>query len=255
MGQGLTDYIFIDEAALDSYIEQIPVPPAQDRKSSRKFSLSLTGPSVEMGEETSTRPLTTHEKIQKLTEFLRKANLLDERRPKQMSKGMYGDPGERPYVLETTTARKVIIPKQHLENIDGLRELAVWISDPSEDDFTDEEWEWHGTFLYLTEGHWDNKRYHSVWSGCSALQAIVNVANGAPLILPEPVGDEPYGRWCNEHPITKLGRLNSIVMDTRKITTLYRKRYMTDEQCYVVNGQKRRVNDLLAYPLFIAAAM
>ena len=249
----LTDYIFIDENSVDGYIEQIPVEPIKERKQSKKVSLSLTGPAVEMGEETSIRPFTTHEKIQRLIAFLRKANLLAERRPKEMPK--HQTPDHRPFVLETMTAQKIIIPRRHLGNIDGLRGLAIWISEPSEEDFTDEPWKWHGTFLYLTEAHWDNKPYQEVWSGCSALQAIVNVVNGVQLVLPEPIGNEPFGRWCSDHPIVKLQALGGTVTSSRTITSLYRKRYITDEQCYTINGQERRVNDLLAYPLFISSAL
>lgn len=47
--------------------------------------------------------------------------------------------------------------------------------------------------------------------------------------------------------------LEEISSNVRKIISLYRKRYSTGEQGYTVDGEERRVNGLLRYPIFITA--
>lgn len=74
------------------------------------------------------------------------------------------------------------------------------------------------------------------------------------LALGETSGEtfEPLGRGNFDHPIDKLISRGALVGDEREILTLYMPRYMSDEQCYRFDGNERRVNDLLAYPIFIA---
>jgi hypothetical protein len=95
-------------------------------------------------------------------------------------------------------------------------------------------------------------------SGRSALQALVNLFEGRELLNCGESNSEvaePFGRSSYLHPLNKLKKYDVILGDEREITTLYRCRYMTNEQCYEFEGEKRRVNDLLAYPIFIASPL
>jgi hypothetical protein len=109
-----------------------------------------------------------------------------------------------------------------------------------------------GTFLYLTEARLDGGQTQTTFSGCSALQAIVNAANGRPLLQGNDDG-EPLGRQTYEHPIKKLIDVGARVSgEARRIESLYYIRYITDEQCHTRDSKLLRGNDLLGYPLFIA---
>jgi hypothetical protein len=61
--------------------------------------------------------------------------------------------------------------------------------------------------------------------------------------------EQPRGSFA--HPIEKLTSIGGIVIDKRIIETLYKPRYMSDEQCFIDSDTAYRVHDLLAYPLFI----
>jgi hypothetical protein len=57
------EYIYIDQARLDSYFEQISSPVAYDKMPTWKVGLSLTGPHAEGTQAPHPRPYTQHEKI------------------------------------------------------------------------------------------------------------------------------------------------------------------------------------------------
>jgi hypothetical protein len=150
-------------------------------------------------------------------------------------------------------ARKAIVPSSYLSEMSGIKSLAVWVSDPDPTIYSNEEWVWRGTFLYLTELWLDDAGYGTVWSGCSALQAVENGVEGKELTdRKASFAMEPLGRGSHDHPVAKLESLGARIGDLRRITALYKKRYFTDEQCYIWGGKQRRVNDLLGYPIFIS---
>jgi hypothetical protein len=130
-------------------------------------------------------------------------------------------------------------------------QIAVWISDPDPAAYSNKPYDWKGTFLYLMECHWDYQGFQTVFSGVSALQALVNQITGKNFLDYINEEFEPYGRGRDLHPIDKLKDCGGIVSEPRRIKSLYRKRYLTDEQVYQYEGERRRVNDLLAYPLYI----
>jgi hypothetical protein len=247
--QNLVDYKYIDHSKLDMLVDQIPRSHSKNKIITWKVALSLTGPSVEVGTGTS-RDISTYEKIDRLVGFLTANKLISLERPLELSGGWHlPSLSDHTFILETMTARKVILPSEYTERINGLRGFAVWISDPAEKDLSVSDFTFRGTFIYLTEMHWDDEGLARMQSGCSALQAVMNIANRENL--EKTSGGEPLGRGNSDHPLQKLERLGGIVTDTRTITSLYTVRYMTNEQCYTVNGREFRVNDLLGYPIFI----
>ena len=253
----MREYIFIDEARVQMYYEQLSIEVApEDIEHSVKKSVDLKGPAVEHQVTRRPRTATVHEKIEAIYTHLKGSKEVAHSRPTSMPSGL--TPPGPPFVLETASARKLIIPGRHLHNVPGLRHFAVWVADPDPSDLSEEEWNFSGTFLLLAETFWDGGSFQTVYSGCSALQAIANVVEGRALLPDWPPtyhNREPLGRGSSEHPVQKLSRLlGAVELPHRRITTLYRKRYMTNEQVYEFGGKAYRVNDLLAYPLYIQAA-
>lgn len=244
----LRNYEYISGDLVNSYFDQIRLVEGPDRVRNFGVSLSLTGPSVDFGQGKRNDEPSLHEKIVRIEEFFRKNGDLAQCRP-QESSASYGVEPTR-FVLETCTARKVVVPCKQTRVLENLDSFAVWISDPDPSVYVLEDHVWRGTFLFLVEGWFDRSQYHSTYSGCSALQFIMNVAEGR---RPTEIADgEPLGRGSDLHPIDKLRRLGATASDQRRIVSLYRKRYVTNEQCYAHGGQRRRVNDLVGYPLYIA---
>jgi len=249
----LVDYLFIDEDLLRRYTEQIRDQFAQVEETSLSVSASLAGPKVEASRRKRRKELNSSERIDLLNVYLDVTKDIALSRPPAYQEP-FGEDVPR-FVRETTTASKVIIPAPALESVKGLSSFAIWVSDPDPSVYSKKDYVWRGTFLYLTEMHWDTLPFRSTFSGCSALQAIVNASLGKELVsYQEQDTWEPFGRGSHDHPIEKLKRLGATVSGERRIETLYRTRFMTNEQCYVFNHEERRVNDLLAYPIYIAAA-
>ena len=87
-----------------------------------------------------------------------------------------------------------------------------------------------------------------------ALQAVVNLATGREMVSGCAEGrGGPFGRDTYAHPVDKLRNLGVRAEKARRITALYKRRYMSDEQCFAHKGRKYRTCDLLGYPLYIYA--
>jgi hypothetical protein len=243
----LRSYIYVSEYMVQKYFEQIQYFDGADKDTNMSFSLSLAGPSVDLNQKKKENA-TEAEKILKIEKFLENTSDLSYSRPQESG----NDVEATGFVMETFTARKVIVPCRFSKLLRGMYFFTVWISDPDPAVYVEEDYVWRGTFLYLVGGWCDTNEYHSTLSGCSALQFIMNVAEGKnPLKI---ANQEPLGRGNDLHPVDKLKRLGALVSGQRKLTSLYRKRYVTNEQCYEYADKKRRVNDLVGYPIYIAEA-
>ena len=241
----------MDNRLLDQYTEQVRDSFAEIDKKSWKMSASITGPTIESSRTTERVPLKAHEKIDLIESFL-EANddLLTKRPVTSMEHQAEGAPR---FVLETMVATKVLLPLAKPDLIKGLSNVAIWVSDPDPALYSQERWNWRGSFAYLSEIHWDNQSSSHFLSGVSALQAIVNLSRGKDFFDIIQDESEPFGRGRDLHPVDKLQEIGGIALDKRKIKSLYRIRYFTNEQAYNFEGQERRVNDLLGYPLYISS--
>ena len=103
------------------------------------------------------------------------------------------------FVQETMVADKVVLPVPENCPVRGLSSIAVWISDPDPSVYTQEEFDWRGTFLYLTEVHWDRVGFSTAYSGVSALQALINQITGMDFLHYVHEEFEPYGRGRDLH--------------------------------------------------------
>ena len=248
----LIHYIYVNDELIDEYSSQLGFKEERTLvKVTKKASLSLSGPKLESNREYNYDDPNRHKKISRFVETLLAEDLVFLQRPNEMTLSYLSDNPQRAFGLEVIRATKVTFLKNHLAQLSCVREFAVWIADPDPSDLTTEKWKYRGTFLILPQLHFDVQTFHSVHSGCSALQAVVNGYQGKPLILG--ANGEPLGQGSYDHPVEKLRQLGAVVSPPQEIRVLYRIRYMSNEQCYMLNGVKYRANDLMAYPLFIAA--
>ena len=188
------------------------------------------------------------EEFGRLLNGLERAGRLEKLRPSKLS-----DYDPRKLIFETVEATKVVFPEKLLKaTVPAVRELAVWVADPDNrilDRRSDDRYDFSGTFLYLVTPIYSEGIGETIYSGCSALQAISNLITGRPLLDTD--WDEPLGRRSFLHPTDKLRTIGGIIVDRRQVEVLYQCRYMSDEQCFNDGKRAHRGHDLLAYPLMI----
>ena len=169
-----------------------------------------------------------------------------------------GDSTYKPYyVHECSVATPVLVPRKPA--LDDGPPIKVWVSDPVEVHGKYHEFQFVGSFLFLVQGGGPEFHAAGSWSGVSALRFIVQS-----LATPYPSTDERlndlcsapdiFGRDSSVHPLDKLRRVGATVGYHRRIETIYRIAYMTNEQSYTPPGLRHgvRVNDICGYPLYVA---
>jgi hypothetical protein len=253
----LFEYVFVDRPRLKSYVEQIKGPNRIEKIPSWDVSISGTGPHV-TGKQTATvREHTDHEMIELLLHHLRRNDLVSFQRPADHHDVQHA------FVLERTVARKAIFPLEDKPSSIPLKEIAVWVSDPAQEQLDSSGYA-EGTFLYLLEAYWESDQpCMTTHSSFSALNAIVTelanhsvIANVPPPLLSggksRPVGlPHEVARLRSSHPAEAFEILGARLQLPRRIETLYRKRYLTDEKVFEDSSGIHRCNDLFAYPIFI----
>ncbi|MCK0105652.1 hypothetical protein [Marinobacter sp. S0848L] len=249
---------YINKNLIDQYFSQVPAKYKKPGKNTVSgLALGMNGPTVSWQSENNNSEIDDYFKLRAINNYLEKENLLVRFRPVELFDD-WGANSEavlecrnKKLVLEKFKAKKVIIPTGDKFPFPDIPFLIIWVSDPDPSLYSDEEFVWKGTFLYLIQAIYDNNKYSIVMSGVSALQALANITTGQKFFERPKGQGEPLGRWNYQHPIEKLVELGGIVSEEKNLISLYKKRYITDEQCYEYKGQERRVNDLLAYPLWI----
>lgn len=265
-------YVYLNDGLIRTYAEQLPKRPAMTLSRSSKMKISLLGQSYERSKQIAGDADRTLDQLRLLREELLRVGKLALHRPIRAPRSLI-DP-ENPnrairsdrvpeFVEETFVATRVDLPVTGTGPIARLRQITLWLSDPSDDDITPKrlakswKWDgnWNGTYLILIETVWEriagDISDHGL-SGCSALQAVANIASNRGIFTPN--FEEPLGRSEAEHPIDKLVKFGGVKYGKRTIKALYRTRYMSDEQISVYRGKPRRFNDLLGYPLYIIDA-
>ena len=103
------DYLYVDEARLNSYLEQISSTETYDKVPSLRANFSLVGPSFG-GEQTArVRQKTNHEKITELLRYLNDTGHLATRRPGLIETD-HDDLNTPDFVLEQCETVRVLIP-------------------------------------------------------------------------------------------------------------------------------------------------
>jgi hypothetical protein len=248
-GTKLQNLVQVDDAQLDKILAQIPRSLSIMENLKATLGVSFLGAKAEI-QATPPLSVSTARKVRRLEAHLEKNGLINRSRPRRTPRDILNG-SQYWWVKETFIARRLVLPTPALLEKFGVAALVVWISDPKRAPKPKDDWDWTGSFLYLPTVHFEDGKTTAFLSGCSALQFVVNAAQDRPLLAPD--WDEPFGRTTNEHPIQKLSKLGAFVTEERKLESLYYVRYITDEQLYSPNGSEVRVNDIVGYPIYIAA--
>ena len=242
----LTDLRYINRRLIDSYLEQTGGIP---REKLSKKSIGLLGGilNFSLSSEDSENHISDYAKLDTLVSRLSRKRLITGERPRRAPEF---SAASAPLVLETFVARQFIFPVSRFETLNGIRNLKVWVGEPDPEHFIDEEFAWNGAYLFLTELEFDSGEHTLAISGCSALRYIFNrLENRNPF---DRSGHEILGRFDYRSIQEKLFQMGADELSGKKITSLYKIRYMTDEQFFPGAPQNGRVHDILGYPIFIA---
>ena len=117
----LVEYLYVDDARLDAYIEQIGSPVTYDKVPVWKAELGLTGPKAAASQERRARALTRHEKIVALLEHLEQGDLID---TKRVSGRAWRQLETNNFIYESCTASKVFIPRKSGAELGGV---TLWV--------------------------------------------------------------------------------------------------------------------------------
>ncbi len=263
----LRDVIFFDEARTLSYLGQAESPRGS---SSVKASVKLPfGTGVEWSPRAPEESGVPEAQIDRLLGLLRDSGQLSAVRPSSLS-AIRGVGGPL-WVHEVVAATRVLLPlPDSLPG--GPQAITVWVAEPdvTSDYLSPENHNFHPifdtAFLFLLQEHWPDTPTERMISGCSALQMVANIAAERAPTQRTSAEWPPIdlGRGNPQHPVAKLAELGGLVLGSRKIESLYRVRYISNEQSYRYMPENHdgsvalewtwlRVHDVLAYPLFIAA--
>jgi hypothetical protein len=261
------DLLFVDEARVLSFLAQ-----AQGPTHSAHLTASLKlpfGTGLEWSPPTTEGPRKVDAELDTLMSLLRDHEQLSAVRPASLS--LRPDRSDPILVHEVVTATRVLLPLPEWVP-GGPKALTIWVADP---DISQEFLSpanhnlapiFDTAFLFLLQEHWPDGPAQPMISGCSALQLVANIAAQKPENEPD-TPEWPHvdlGRMNPQHPVAKLAEIGGLVLGSRRIETLYRVRYISNEQsyCYLPERQDGaspldwtwlRVHDVAAYPLFVAA--
>jgi hypothetical protein len=247
----LEEYLYIDRVRVRSYAEQIGAATTAGTQPRWKVGLAWTGPSAGDPEPVGSRSATDHEMIMAIVDYLRTQNLLLTARPGSVKEAEDARDG---FVLETMSARKVVFRCDPKSPPGGLREIAVWVSNPLKKPSEVREQrearsEPFGMFVYLIEGYWENEEFHRASSMFTALNVLLEHLRK----IGAGEGDRfDTSRDDYASPVAILERAGGVKGETRDIRTLYRIRSVSDNQIVSVGGETLRCYDLFGYPVFIA---
>lgn len=108
---------------------------------------------------------------------------------------------------------------------------------------------------FLVEAHLSESEPKRRWSGISALRLLVDIVAGYDTEFRKATGGiglDRYGRDDHTHQIDKLRRVGGMPLRRRRVEIVYRIAEVTNEQATTIDGKEVRLNDILAYPLYIA---
>lgn len=197
--------------------------------------------------------------IPQIVEALRNSGQLRIDRPDTADEFWQGD-HDGWYVYERLVATPVVLrlAGKLPEGMTSPDAVTVWVSDPPKPAVPRHEWDFSTSFLFLVEELGEFK-WPMGWfmSGISSLRIVAEVLTEPRDLSPETISDllreeDRFGRWQADHPIERLREIGGVVGSPRRIDSVYKIAYMTDEQSYPLDGEIYRVSDILAYPLYIA---
>ncbi len=241
------EYIFIDIQRLESYTAQIEGMIKYYKVPTWSAALSLKGPTVSANYQKAARKCTHHEMIVQLLNHLKKTKQLDTERESV--------PGrvDALFCLETCVARKALFPSDIIADIQGIKELALWISREPEKNIRQENSTYPAGTLYLIESYFkDDSHYIQAFSGYSAFEYMLTTLDLTKKLITH---NSREGRQKHTaemahsfalDPFTYLTGLKAHISAPRRIECLYRRRATMID----MNIQDRLVT--FGYPIFIS---
>lgn len=278
----LVEYLFIDEARLDSYVEQIGPPVTYDKVPVWKVELGLTGPKAAANQDRRARQLTTHEKIGALLDHLRMHGLAANSR-RGGSWSIRPSESNRVFVEETCTATRVFVPPKPDQR--GSPGVDLWVSLPPTESVASSDGDSDhsalrrarapGLLCLLQDYRRDDERPTdcSIESAYTVLESILWAISDQ---LPKIVLDDTFGTRDTDNsmrsrvdawhrvtahmtafvadPIGTLERMGCRPGSPRRIRTLYRIREFGPEYGESSPGRVLpRTISTFGYPIFVAA--
>jgi len=213
----VTEYIYVDERRLDSYLEQVSSRRAYDKVPVWKTAGSLVGPQVEVTQARFPRDLTIHEKVGTLVDRFRSHELIDSNEP------TYNP--DKVFRLETFQAIRFHIPPSSSRSME-FKGLNLWVSGYPVGPNAEAARPRH--VIYLLEDYPNDDGamwHHTSFSIFAALvrdiqaefsQTVVGHALHDHDSLPE--------QWYRQSPTQLLQTLGARMGADRRITSLYRLR-------------------------------
>lgn len=250
----LRNIIYVNEKLVKRLGEQLEPNPRKETSREVEFagSLKFANFSQKRSYSDSSESRRMLELLDAVCDGLRESGQLRVFRPDRNIEFLYYD-HDGWYVHERIIATPVALPVGDKLKALGVNDyLLVWVSDPLDTDETPEhEWDWIGSFLFVVQEPLDIDPMIFM-SGISALRFIIEgLAEGKSLSRVNG-GFDQFGRDSSIHPLKKLESVGGIAGRERKIDIVYKIAYMTDEQSWTCGGKPTRVNDIFAYPLYIA---
>jgi hypothetical protein len=230
--------------------------------SAGEFRFGITTPVVveqKIARTRDGRSATDPETLDRIVRKLRKSGQLRVDRP-QRPENFWREDHDGWYVQEHLTATPVTLPKTEKTTTVRAREvpLRIWVCPPllplaPRRDPSDAT----GSFVFLVQelGNFQWQGGSQI-SGISSLRLAVEVAGTQATweeIRALPPVDDRFSERVVEDPIAKLRGIGGEVGVPRRIRTVYKIAYMNDEQGWHFDREFLRVNDILAYPLYIAS--
>lgn len=223
----IIEYLYIDQARLNSYFEQISDPVAYDKVPHWKVALGLTGPKTEAMQARPGRAYTRHEKLKKLLTYLKDRRQLSTRRLAHLLDE------ETQFTIESMDARRAHIPaRKGIPNFDGLN---IWVSPKSDPQPKLYEFVPDPGALFLIEDYQcdDDNIWWDVISGYSSLLILVSALRTkiADTVLGREIADadsiglpEGLSSSFTSDPIETLLSMGAKFGPPRRIRSLYRVR-------------------------------
>jgi hypothetical protein len=266
----LKEYIVVNERLIEGLYRQFGEMQQGPSSSENEISASLKIFNLRHLRSSSARTASPHDHdvIEAVVESLRESRQLHAFRPDR-AKDFWFSEHAGWYVHEQMIATPVTVPlKHHFDGLQVPEAVTVWISEPAPpQEPAESEYEIVGSFVFLVQ-EMGELQWPMRWfmSGISALRMVANFMVGGADYRSEgelhrvmqatrDLYEMPNG-WGDErdecHPIEKLKAVGGIPGRPRRIETVYKIAYMSDEQCIPTANGTVRVNDILAYPLYIA---
>jgi len=237
----IRNFASVDTERLSLYLSQLRKDGSLFKKAEFKVGFGLGPVSIDISRRHS-GDKNVEKDIDDLVRLLEKNHSLIRRRPNSYNEIYFS--GDIFILEENIVATKLLLPAKN-SKFPQLTHLTLWISMPRQSKKM-ERWEADGSVLFLIESFWEDSSYHGMISGCSALQWIVRASQPD-----QPDLANAYGKSNRAFPIQKLITLGAIDQGKRSISTLYRKRYMSNEEFFERDGDLIRCYDVVGYPIYV----